>query len=683
MKGRKKRSSLTAVSILLGLALGLIWLTAMACLTVVTAQEIYDKLFEASDGFLDRADSYSDLSRFYDKNRSSYGQQGERPDLVEYQMLDTIAAYSRYTVSSYGYYERYGRRSKLIRDVDYPMETAVLFYDGKGNLLHSSGDDIMYFSYWTQAEWEAGEEPDSGSHYGWVDISEGKDGDWHEGPWPRFRSAYAGVRSLYSYPLLRVTGYFEGSELKPVVLHYVGEPQLWHAVEEAGGHADSYSELDRAGRLEWELQFDRSGEFADKELVTVYVDQPRMWDYEGVPLTYQGTEYESLAQLAEILDIPEGGAAVPQWGGHLFGLGVFSPNELLVFGGYRYTDDEGFDYSTGELPEADLYLVTAIRSHPLRCAVSALRNLYLITGLLTLILFLLVRGSIKRRLVTPLRRLRDEMDTGWKSLYGEWDENHIWAEPYSLIQHYRETQETLRAQKDEVARLQTALGYAKNAEENRRRMTSNIAHELKTPLAVIHSYAEGLKEHIAEDKRDQYLDIILAETERTDGMVLELLDLSRLEAGKVKLSREEFSLTQLTKSVFERLEMAAKAKELHIRYDLPEPFPVTADEARLAQVIENFATNAIKYSPLGGAMAVRVQRGYQALIFSVENESEPLSAETLTKVWDSFYRADESRSGPGTGLGLAIAKSIVELHGGKCFARNTEGGVEFSFTLPC
>ena len=129
--------------------------------------------------------------------------------------------------------------------------------------------------------------------------------------------------------------------------------------------------------------------------------------------------------------------------------------------------------------------------------------------------------------------------------------------------------------------------------------------------------------------------------------------------------------------------MAAKAKDLHIRYDLPEPFPVTADEARLAQVIENFATNAIKYSPLGGAMAVRVQRGYQALIFSVENESEPLSAETLTKVWDSFYRADESRSGPGTGLGLAIAKSIVELHGGKCFARNTEGGVEFSFTLPC
>lgn len=681
MKERKKVRSLTAVTWLLGLSLGLLWLVSMVLLTLVTAQEVYDRLYLESGKFQTKVIDWCRLERFYDEGSTL----SERPDLLENNVLDAIDTFSRRSVSSRGYYGigSYDRdRTKLIRDINYPMETAVLFYDGRGNLLHSSSDDIMYFGYFTQEEWEAGVDSGSAPHYGWMDVSEGKDGDWQEDPWLRFRNGPY-TPSLKSYPLLRVTGYFEGSELKPVVLHYVGEPQLWHAVEEAGGYAGSYSELDRKELFEWELQFDRSGEYQDRDLVTVYVDQPRMWDYEGVPLTYQETEYESLAQLAEVLDIPAGGAAVPQWGDHLFGLGVFAPNELLVFGGYRYTDDEGFDYSTGELPEADFYLVTAIRSHPLRCAVSALRNLYLITGLLTLLLFLLVRGSIKRRLVTPLRRLREEMDTGWKSLYGEWDENHIWAEPYSLIQHYRETQETLRTQRDEVARLQTALGYAKNAEENRRRMTSNIAHELKTPLAVIHSYAEGLKEHIAEDKRDQYLDIILAETQRTDGMVLELLDLSRLEAGKVKLAREEFSLTALVQTIFERLEMAAKAKKLHIHYDLSEPFPVTADEARLAQVIENFATNAIKYSPPGGAVAVQVQRGYQALIFSVENESEPLSGETLTKIWDSFYRADESRSGPGTGLGLAIAKSIVELHGGKCFARNTEGGVEFSFTLPC
>ena len=98
----------------------------------------------------------------------------------------------------------------------------------------------------------------------------------------------------------------------------------------------------------------------------------------------------------------------------------------------------------------------------------------------------------------------------------------------------------LQLQKSEITRLNTALDYAKTAEENRRQMTSNIAHELKTPLAVIHSYAEGLRERVAEEKRDRYLEVILSETERTDGMVLELLDLSRLEAGKVKLARETF-----------------------------------------------------------------------------------------------------------------------------------------------
>jgi signal transduction histidine kinase len=236
-------------------------------------------------------------------------------------------------------------------------------------------------------------------------------------------------------------------------------------------------------------------------------------------------------------------------------------------------------------------------------------------------------------------------------------------------------------QRNEITRLNTALEYAKAAEENRRQMTSNIAHELKTPLAVIHSYAEGLKEHIAEDKRDKYVDVILAEAERTDGMVLEMLDLSRLEAGKVKLSRDEFSLADLTKAIFEKLQMAAEAKELQISYEFPEQSTIVADENRIAQVVENFATNAVKYTPAGGSVTVRIQNNRGKTTFSIENDSKPLSAEALAKVWDTFYRVDESRSGGGTGLGLAIAKNIVELHGGKCSVRNTKTGVEFQFTI--
>lgn len=291
------------------------------------------------------------------------------------------------------------------------------------------------------------------------------------------------------------------------------------------------------------------------------------------------------------------------------------------------------------------------------------------------------RSAIKKHLIQPVRDIADAMEDSWRNTYHTDSASAIWHEIEKLRTGFETEKDRRRMKDNEITRLNAALEYSKTAEENRRQMTSNIAHELKTPLAVIHSYAEGLKEHIAEDKRDKYVDVILAEAERTDGMVLEMLDLSRLEAGKVKLSRDEFSLADLTKAIFEKLQMAAEAKELQISYEFPEQCIIVADENRIAQVIENFATNAVKYTPAGGCVTVRIQNNRGKITFSIENDSKPLSAEALAKVWDTFYRVDESRSGGGTGLGLAIAKNIVELHGGKCSVQNTKTGVEFQFTI--
>ena len=155
----------------------------------------------------------------------------------------------------------------------------------------------------------------------------------------------------------------------------------------------------------------------------------------------------------------------------------------------------------------------------------------------------------------------------------------------------------------------------------------------------------------------------------------------RLEAGKVKLSRDDFSLITLTKSIFEKLEMVTQAKELQVEFSFPKEFIITADEGRIAQVIENFVTNAIKYSPVGGRIHVQIQTSRRGTTFRIENDSAPLSEEALSKVWDTFYRTDEARSGGGTGLGLAIAKNIIELHGGKCSVCNTQSGVAFTFTI--
>jgi signal transduction histidine kinase len=117
---------------------------------------------------------------------------------------------------------------------------------------------------------------------------------------------------------------------------------------------------------------------------------------------------------------------------------------------------------------------------------------------------------------------------------------------------------------------------------------------------------------------------------------------------------------------------------------------ITADEGRITQAVTNLVSNAIKYSPRGGTVHLGVTREKNQTLFSIENESEPLSEEVLAKIWDSFYRADASRTEKGTGLGLSITKAIIELHGGTCQVRNTTThrendtitGVEFKFYLP-
>ena len=206
---------------------------------------------------------------------------------------------------------------------------------------------------------------------------------------------------------------------------------------------------------------------------------------------------------------------------------------------------------------------------------------------------------------------------------------------------------------------------------------SNMAHELKTPLAIVKSHAEGLREHIAEERRDEYLEAIVQETERMDGMILRMLELSRLEAGRVKLVRETFSLKELVEETIKRLEPAYKDKGLEIEMDLAEA-QVNADRDRIGEVIENLISNAFKYTAQGGKVRVRVGREGA---FSVYNEAAPFSQEAKKRIWEPFYRESASRTDRGTGLGLAIAKEIVELHGGEIWVRNVPSGVEFGFRI--
>ncbi len=660
--------SITAITLLLVLAVGCTWGISMVGLTMITAQEVYDKLYDESYDFLEYVDRCGMLGDFYDEDFGRYGMQYERPDMLEYHMLDAISMNT-----SRNYYN--GRGEK------YPMETAVLFYDRDGNLLHSSEDDIMFFNYFTQEEWDLGMDSASGLHYGWIDISAGKDAeDQKDDLYLKFRDI---ADNLLSIRAIRVTGTFNGNELKPVAIYYITDAQIQQVLESSdqfsiGENAYSYiiSDLDRTGRLDWQMQFDNTEEYAEDDLVTVYADRPETWDYKDAALTYNGEEYENLVELTQTLDLSS--LAEPYLSNGVFSdKGVYDLDDLLIFQGKKYVSYSGeMDVGT-----VDFILVTAIRSNPLACAVNLLKDAYIVTGIIALVIIMAVRSSIKTCLIVPLDKVVRAMENDWAYNVYQSEKNAVWRETDKLISCFTAEQDWRRMRKNELTRMKTALEYAQTAEKHRREMTSNIAHELKTPLSVIHSYAEGLKEHIADEKREKYIDVIISEAERTDGLVLEMLDLSRLEAGKVKLSRDDFSLIELTRDVFEKLALTIEAKKIKLDYYFPEDFLMTADESRIAQVVENFASNAVKYTTDGGHISVKIENQQKSVRFAIENDCKPLAEEDLSKVWEAFYRADRSRSGNGTGLGLAIAKSIVELHGGKCFVKNTLSGVEFGFII--
>lgn len=247
---------------------------------------------------------------------------------------------------------------------------------------------------------------------------------------------------------------------------------------------------------------------------------------------------------------------------------------------------------------------------------------------------------------------------------------------------------------DEIAELANSLNVMSQnlkgeydrqveREKQRRELTNAIAHELKTPLGIIHSYCESLQENIHVEKRAHYLDVILDETERMNALVLEMLDLSHMEAEGFRLRMEPFLLNELARAEAERYRPAAEEKEVRITLQAEADCRITADRGRIAQALSNFLSNAIRHTPKGGTISVRVCHAEHAVRCEVENDGAPIPEEQQQRIWDVFYKADASRQRAkgGTGLGLAIARHILELHGMAYGVRNTGTGVLFWFEL--
>lgn len=228
--------------------------------------------------------------------------------------------------------------------------------------------------------------------------------------------------------------------------------------------------------------------------------------------------------------------------------------------------------------------------------------------------------------------------------------------------------------------------HLQHLETVRRDFISNISHELRTPLASLKSLAETLQDGALDDPpaARHFLTRIETEVDALSLMVQELLELSRIESGKVPLNLESISPLELIHSAVERLKLQIERSELTVRIDCPDDIPlVLGDYPRLEQVIVNLLHNSIKFTPAGGKLYLSAIQDVDFIVFSIEDTGSGIPDKDLPRIFERFYKVDQSRSKGGTGLGLAISKHIIEAHYGKIWVESIEGrGSKFFFSLP-
>lgn len=233
--------------------------------------------------------------------------------------------------------------------------------------------------------------------------------------------------------------------------------------------------------------------------------------------------------------------------------------------------------------------------------------------------------------------------------------------------------------------LQTDIENKIQIDEMRKEFLSNVSHELKTPIALIQGYAEGLKENINDDaeNREFYCEVIMDEANKMNLMVKKLLSLNQIEFGNNQIAFERFDIVSLIKTILSSSEILFQQKEITVEYPTYSPVYVWAEEYLIEEVITNYISNAIHHVDDSKIIRITLVNRGDVIRVSVFNTGERILKEDMEKIWIKFYKVDKARSREygGSGIGLSIVKAIMTSINRDCGVINHEDGVEFWFEL--
>ena len=245
-------------------------------------------------------------------------------------------------------------------------------------------------------------------------------------------------------------------------------------------------------------------------------------------------------------------------------------------------------------------------------------------------------------------------------------------------------EENIKNLKEVNKKLESDNVFMNKVDEQRMEFIANISHELKTPLAILSGYSEMLKNDVPGIDKSFYYDTILDETAKMNILIQSLLNLSNIENSLTLLSLEEMDVLEFTERIYRKIEILLKSKGLVGEFTALPCGKILADPLYLEEAINNYIANAINYTKKGHLIRMKIEQVGEEAVISVYNEGNTIDEAHMDKIWNSFYRADRSRTRTvhnNIGLGLYIVRSIMNAHHGSCGVINHENGVEFWLSL--
>ena len=342
----------------------------------------------------------------------------------------------------------------------------------------------------------------------------------------------------------------------------------------------------------------------------------------------------------------------------------------------------------GVLDNGNLFLFRS-PLESIRQSVTVANRFLAYVGLGSVLISALVIWLVSRKVTEPIMELTQISERMSRLDFDAKYTGNSKTEVALLGRNINELSETLENTISELKsannELQRDIEKKNKIDEMRKEFLSNVSHELKTPIALIQGYAEGLREGINDDaeSREFYCEVIMDEASKMNNMVKKLLTLNQLEFGNDTVTMERFDVTALIKNYLQSVEILCKQKEIKVQMENTPAIHVWADEFMVEEVFGNYFTNAMNHVAGDKVIDVKLVTEDKKVRISVFNSGQPIPEESLPHIWEKFYKVDKARTRAygGSGVGLSIVKAIMESMNQKFGAINYDNGVEFWFEL--